>query len=435
MKSLWLIIYNILFLPLFWISAKFIALFNQKVRSAFKGRKELFNFLESKVSSLDKNKKNILIHCSSLGEFEQAKPLIDELDKSLRYNFIVSFFSPSGFNHSKLDTVLNSKAIKTYLPFDTKGNAEKFLNKTKPDIVIFVKYDLWLNFLTSLKARNIPIVLINGTYIKKEFKSRFFISRSYRKMLYGLFNYIFVADEQNKINFESFLSKEIIIETSGDTKYERIGKAKEIASKKDVLKTPIVLNKNIFVIGSSWEKDDELLLPVLDKINSNGIIKENPLLSVLVPHEPTEDKLEAIEHNIRVNYPHLNIIRYSNLNKYNGENTILVDKVGILMSLYKYADFAYVGGGFQNGLHNVLEPAGYKIPVMFGSEKISSDAEIMISKGGGIAINDEKVLYRNLLTMLKNKTERKVIGEKSFSVFDGRTKASKQISELINRVV
>jgi 3-deoxy-D-manno-octulosonic-acid transferase len=154
-----------------------------------------------------------------------------------------------------------------------------------------------------------------------------------------------------------------------------------------------------------------------------------------VPHEPTEDTLEEIEHNIRVNYPHLNIIRYSNLNRYKGENTIVVDKVGILMALYRYADFAYVGGGFQSGLHNVLEPAGYKIPVMFGGEKISSDAEILLEKGGGIKISDDRSLYKNLLILLTNKQERAAKGEKSYSVFEGRTEASKQIADLVKKVV
>ncbi len=435
MKSIWQIFYNLLFLPVFWFGAKAFSLVNQKVRSAFRGRKELFRYLESKVSSLDKDKKNILIHCSSLGEFEQAKPIIDELDKALKYNFIVSFFSPSGFNHSRLDTVLNSKAIKTYLPFDTKANVKRFLDRIDPAAVVFVKYDLWLNLLASLKARNIPKILINGVYNKSDFKWRFFVTRSYKKMLYNLFDYIFVADNKNKTNFESILDSSVKIAKSGDTKYERIGKARELASKKEVLKGNIVHGRNVFVIGSSWDRDDEILLPVLNKINSNGIVAENPLLTVLVPHEPTEDTLEAIEHNIRVNFQHLNIIRYSNLNRYKGENTILVDKVGILMSLYNYADFAYVGGGFQYGLHNVLEPAGYKIPVMFGSEKTSADAKTLTEMGGGIPISDERALYRNLLLLLKNKSGRAEIGEKSFSVFDGKTKASQKIADLINSII
>lgn len=435
MKAFWLLVYNFYFLPIFWLSAKVFSILNHKIKAGFRGRKDLFKFLESKIASLDKDKKNILIHCSSLGEFEQAKPIIDELDKSLKYNFIISFFSPSGFNHSKLDTVLNSKAIKTYLPFDSKSNMNRFLDKVNPAAVIFVKYDLWLNFLTALAVRNIPRILINGTYNKSDFKWKFFLTKAYRRMLYMLFNYIFVADENNKLNFDLLLERKVEVQVSGDTKFERIAKAREIAGKKDVLKNEIVKGRNVFVIGSSWQKDDELLLPVLNKINSNGVIKDHPLLSIIVPHEPTEDTLEEIEHNIRVNFPYLNIIRFSNLNKYKGENTILVDKVGILMALYKYASFAYVGGGLQAGLHNVLEPAGYSIPVMFGDEKISADAEMLIGTGGGISVHDDKSLYKNLLLLLKNGDDRKAIGERSYAVFEGRTKGSKIISDVINRVV
>lgn len=435
MKTIWFIIYNLLFLPLFWLGARIFSLLNNKVRIAFRGRKDLFRFLESKMASLDPEKKNIVIHCSSLGEFEQAKPIIDELDKTLKYNFIVSFFSPSGFNHSKLDTVLNSKAIKTYLPFDSAPNVLRFLNKVKPEAVIFIKYDLWLNLLNALTERGIPKILINGTIRPKSFKWRFLPIRSYKKAIYNMFNYIFVADEANKRNFEKVLNPGVSIMVSGDTKYERIGKAREMASRKTVLADNIICDKNVFVIGSSWKNDDEVLLPVLNKINSNGVIQSNPLLTVIVPHEPTEDNLEEIEHNIRVNFPHLNIIRYSNLNRYKGENTILVDKVGILMALYRYADFAYVGGGFQTGLHNVLEPAGYRIPVIFAGEKLSSDAEILVEKGGGIKIHDDKSLYKILLILLTNKQERTSKGEKSYSVFDGRVQASQKIAELVNKVV
>jgi 3-deoxy-D-manno-octulosonic-acid transferase len=435
MNSIWLFIYNVFFLPPFWVGAKSFSAFNTKIKTAFRGRKELFKFLESKVASLDSTKRNILIHCSSLGEFEQAKPIIDELDKTLKYNFVISFFSPSGFNHSRLDTVLNSKAIKTYLPFDTRPKIRRFIEKINPAAVIFVKYDLWLNFLKELQIAGVPRILINGSYNKKRFKWRFFLTRAYRKYIYSFFDYIFVASDKHRLNFEALLPKHVKVLVSGDTKYERIAKAREVASVSNPLGDGIISGRNVFVIGSSWDKDNELLLPVLNKINSNGVIQEHPLLSVIVPHEPTEDTLEEIEHNIRVNFPYLSIIRYSDLNRYSGENTILVDKVGILMALYKYADFAYVGGGFQSGLHNVLEPAGYSIPVMFGNEKLSSDAEILLGTGGGFSIHDDRSLYKNLLIFLKNDEERKKAGANSFRVFEGRTKASQKIAEVINKIV
>ena len=158
-------------------------------------------------------------------------------------------------------------------------------------------------------------------------------------------------------------------------------------------------------------------------------------MTILAPHEPTEDTLEEIEYEIQTKYPHLKLIRYSGLNKYKDENIILIDCIGILMTLYKYADLAYVGGGFQTGMHNVLEPAGYGIPVLFGDQKLSEDAENLINRGGGIAIDDQKSLYKNLLLLLKDSEERRKIGLKSFSVFDSKNDASGKIAEIVNRKI
>jgi len=435
MKSIWLIVYNLLFLPLFWFCAKVFSLFNVKFKVAFRGRRHLFRHLRSKVSTFDPTRKNILIHCSSHGEFEQAKPIIDELDKSNKYNFIISFFSPSGFNHSKLDSTLNSRIVKTYLPFDSKLRINTFIDIINPAAVVFVKYDLWLNFLNELSMRNITRFLINGSINPKNLKWRFFISRSYKKLVYNLFSYIFVTDEKNKENFEKFLSPYVKIDIAGDTKYERIAKARELSNSQEIINRDILTKKNVFVVGSSWDTDENIILPVLDDVNSNGIVEETPLLSILVPHEPTENNLQDIELEAKEKYTNLSIIRFSDLNKYKDENTILVDRVGILMTLYKYADFAYVGGGFKYGLHNVLEPAGYKIPVLFGNEKLSLDAQNLVARGGGIAIADQAAFFSNLLQLLNDNDMRKSVGEKSYSVFEGQSSASKRIAESINKML
>jgi 3-deoxy-D-manno-octulosonic-acid transferase len=225
MKSIWLITYNLLFLPLFWLIARIISPFNHKIKTGFRGRRELFNHLEAKIQTLDSSRKNILIHCSSLGEFEQAKPIIDELDKTNRYNFIVSFYSPSGFNHSKLDTALNSRIIKTYLPFDTKKNSQKFISIINPSAALFIKYDLWFNLLTILKNKNIFTALVNAVYDEKKFKWKFFLTRSYKKTVYMLLSFIASTDETDKNNYRKLLNGFVEIESVGDTKYERISKA------------------------------------------------------------------------------------------------------------------------------------------------------------------------------------------------------------------
>jgi len=433
MKYFWSIVYNFIFLPQFWLSARAISLFNSKLKSGFKGRKGLFKHLYTKVRSLDPQKKNILIHCASLGEFEQAKPIIDELDKTEKYNFIVSFFSPSGFNHSKLDSALKSKIIKTYLPYDTLNNVNRFLDTVNPSSVIFIKYDLWLNLIRSLKERNIYTLVVNSAFDTRRFKWRFPLTLAFKRNIYKFFDIIGVTDEEDKLRFVKLLDSDSNVIVFGDTKYERINKAKEISSSKELINGSVLSNKNVFVVGSSWDKDEDVIFPVLERISTNGLSDEAPFVTVIAPHEPTEDNLENIEYDLHTKYPNLKSIRYSELNRYNGENLIIIDNIGMLMGLYKYAHVAYVGGGFQTGMHNVLEPAGYGIPVLFGNEKLSEDAEHLIKNGGGIAVEDSEELYKNLLNLFRKKEVRDSIGSKSLSVFDSKNEASKKIAELINK--
>ncbi|KXK46406.1 MAG: 3-Deoxy-D-manno-octulosonic-acid transferase [Chlorobi bacterium OLB5] len=384
MKYFWTIVYNFLFLPVFWLGARLLSIFNNKLKAGFKARKDLFKYLNTKIHTLDAGKKNILIHCASLGEFEQAKPIIDELDKSEKYNFVITFFSPSGFNHSKIDTPLRSKIIKTYLPFDTPPAMKKFIDIINPSAVIFIKYDLWMNFLKELNVRNIYSIVINSAFDTRRFKWRFPVSLSYKKFIYQFVDAIGVTDEEDRLHFRRLMkgtNSEILV--FGDTKYERISKAKEISQDKALINGNILTDKNVFVVGSSWDKDDDVIFPVIDKISSNGLSEELSLVTILAPHEPTEDTLEQIEYDIHEKFQHIKSIRYSELNKYHGENLIIIDCIGILMGLYKYADVAFVGGGYQTGMHNVLEPAGYGIPVLFGDEKLSEDAEHLIKNGGG----------------------------------------------------
>lgn len=435
MKHIWSILYNMIFLPLFWLAARVFSLFNSKLKASFKGRRELFKHLETKMKSLDPAKQNVLIHCASLGEFEQAKPIIDELDKTERYNFIVSFFSPSGFNHSKLDTAIKSKIIKTYLPFDTPPNVNRFLDVVNPACAVFIKYDLWMNLINQLKAREVFTMVVNSAFDIRRFKWRFPVTLAYKKSIYEMIDVIGVTEEDDRQRFCKLMDECDNVLVFGDTKYERISKAREVSSDKTYINGNILTDKNVFVVGSSWDKDDDVIFPVLDKFSTNGVSKEHPLITILAPHEPTEDTLEHIEYDLDSKYPHLQSIRYSELNKYKGENLIIIDCIGILMGLYKYADIAYVGGGFQTGMHNVLEPAGYGIPVMFGNEKLSEDAEHLMKNGGGIAVEDSKELYKNLLNLLKKNDVRADIGKKSLSVFDSKNDASKRIAEVINNRV
>lgn len=433
MKYIWFLTYNLLFLPVFWVTTRVISLFNRKVKTAYRQRKNLLLNLEVKLHTFKPGRKNILIHCSSLGEFEQAKPIIEELDRTLAYNFVVSFFSPSGFNHSVLDSGLQSEIVKTYLPFDWPSRVSKFVDIVKPDAVIFIKYDLWFNLLFQLGKKNIFKLLANATYDERSIKWRFFLSRWYRKTLYGFFDFIATTDNDDLSNFKKLLPNNISLEMFGDTKYERVNKAKELAKSKTPINGDILTNKNVFVVGSSWSEDDEILFPVIDKINSSSNGTSIPLITIIAPHEPTASNIEHIEEEIKEKYPHIRSIRYSSLSSYSKENVIIIDCIGILSTLYKYADVAYVGGGLQTGLHNVLEPAAYGIPVMFGDEKISEDAELLIKTGGGIPVNNRKILYKNLMGLLQQEKNRIKIGAKSYSVFEKKNDTSRRLAVFLNK--
>jgi 3-deoxy-D-manno-octulosonic-acid transferase len=278
-------------------------------------------------------------------------------------------------------------------------------------------------------------MVVNSAFDTRKFKWRFPVSLAYKKSVYEMIDIIGVTEDEDRERFCRLLDDCSQVLVFGDTKYERISKAREVSAAKTYINGNVLTDKNVFVVGSSWDKDDDVIFPVLEKISTNGVSKEHPLVTIIAPHEPTEDTLENIEYDLHTKYPNLSSIRYSELNKYNGENLIIIDCIGILMGLYKYADVAYVGGGFQTGMHNVLEPAGYGIPVLFGNEKLSEDAEHLLKNGGGIAVEDSKELYKNLLNLLKKNDVRTEIGKKSLSVFDSKNEASNKIAAIINNNV
>ena len=221
--------YNFIFLPLFWLVLRILSPVNKKINEGFRARKNFFKDLPENFASFDKSKNNILIHCSSLGEFEQAKPIIEYLDKLNQFNFIITFFSSSGYNNSSFDSQLASKYAIIYLPFDSPDNVKRFIKIININAAIFVKYDLWLNLLCQLKSSNIFIMLVNATYREKALKWKFFLTKSYRKVVYNCFNLIATSDKEDANSLKRVLSPEIEIIEVGDTKVERIRKAKIIA--------------------------------------------------------------------------------------------------------------------------------------------------------------------------------------------------------------
>lgn len=423
MLSFWSAVYNIFFINFIWVFFKIYSIFNEKVRLGFKGREDLFSELKRSLSLLPAANKNILLHSSSLGEYQQALPFTEELLQKNK-NIILSFFSPSGFENAKIP---KGNIIKTYLPIDTKSNARKFLDIVHPEYIFFLRYDLWFNLMLEAKKRNIKLVLVNARFDEDDNTWKLPVVSSFKKTMYGMLDIAFAIDETDEKNYSEKLKDTKIIKV-GDSKFERVFKAAKNVNTDEFIDKKILTGKKIFVMGSSWKDDEDVILPALDK----ALEYNNNILTFLVPHEPKETKMKAIEDNLTDKYPQIRSIRISKIIEYSSENMIIVDRIGILMKLYSAADITYVGGGFRTGLHNILEPAIYNKPVFFSNKvKNSDEDEILISSGAGIIVEDTKQFYRRFRELLENDELRIETGNKAKIVFKDNLGIAKKIINIL----
>ncbi len=406
MQTFWIRFYNVLVIPCFWILIHVASWFNPKVRRAIVGRREMFDKLAKDVAALTATRR-IWFQSSSMGEFEQAKPIIAALRKKFKdLNIIVSFFSPSGYDHSKNYKLAD---VITYIPFDSRTQAGRFLDLIRPTAAVMVRYDLWPNHIWELRRRNVPTFIANATM--RTDSSRFLpVIRNFHRYLYDNLTAILTVTQSDVENFRRFGITNGRLEAIGETRYDQVWQRSEDARRKHVMPEQILKRRKVVVVGSSWPEDEEVLLPTFRKI-----LQYDPhTLMILVPHEPTLEALETIEASLGQKP---RSIRFSVLNDYNNEPIIIVDSVGILMSLYQYAHVAYVGGSFRQGIHNVLEPAVYGIPVVYGPKhENSQEAQELVRRGGGFVIHDQQDCYRALRTLLSDERERTQAGAASLKL-------------------
>lgn len=399
MKSIWFYFYNIIALPLLKSILYLLGIFNPKIKEGIKGRKNLFGNLNKNISKLDRNNKTFWFHSSSLGEFEQAKPIIEKLKQDRKINIVVTFFSPSGYINSLKYPYAD---LISYLPFDTQKGISKFINIIKPSAVLFMRYDYWPNTVWLLSKNKIPIFVVDAT-MAKDSKRKLPIVKSFHKNLFKNFTKILTVSDEDKLSFMDFDIPENRLLTVGDTRFDRVFQKSIFAKTKNLFRNEIIKGKKILVLGSTWEADEEVILPTIKKI----LKYMDNVLVVIAPHEPTQKRLEELEYSS----PGIPTIRFSYKNDYKNEKIILIDSIGILLTLYFYADIAYVGGSFKQGIHNVIEPAVYGIPVIYGPKnKNSQEAQVMINKGCGIVIKNKKEAYKIFRDLLTNDKKRKGLG-------------------------
>ncbi len=425
MRRFWSLLYNFFFLPLLYILIRVGSLFNQKIRRGIKGRKRIFEELIVNSQSLDRSKKTIWFHSSSLGEFEQAKPIIKKLKVDKKYNIVITFFSPSGYENSLKYPYAD---LISYLPFDTQTKADKFIRIVQPDLLIMMRYDIWPNMIWKLKQENIPSFIVDAT-MKKSSVRALPIIRSFHKILFGDVSKILTVSESDAEAFKIFNCKDEQVKVVGDTRFDRVYQKSVVALDKKLIQQSILEGKKILVAGSTWEQDEEVILPAFIKLTKY----EKDVILIIAPHEPTLLNLEKIENEFA---DILKTIRFSHLNSYTDERVIIIDSIGILLTLYTYADVAFVGGSFKQNIHNVLEAAVYGIPVMFGPKINNSQETKELQKiGGGLMVRGKREAYRRMRSLFSDKGLRETRGKISLEYVQKSIGATNKIIEEIEKVI
>lgn len=350
---------------------KLAALFgHRKAKLKLSGHKRIYADLSER---LNKSTEYIWFHVSSLGEFEQGRPLMEKIHaEHPEYGIVLTFFSPSGYESAK--NYQNADVV-CYMPFDTPLQAARFLDTVNPKMAIFVKYEFWMNFLLALKKRSIPTYSVSSIFREKQVFFRPW-GGFYRKAL-RCFTHIYV---QNSLSVKLLASIGIDnVTVVGDTRFDRVAKIREQARQLPLVEAFVEGDKKVFVAGSSWGPDEDVFLPYFNARSGWKLI--------IASHEVNEERLKSIEEKVKGV-----CVRYTQaaMDEVRAADCLIVDCFGLLSSIYRYGDIAYVGGGFGVGIHNILEAAVYGMPVFFGpNNKKFQEAAMLKECGGGIEVVSE----------------------------------------------
>jgi 3-deoxy-D-manno-octulosonic-acid transferase len=389
MLSQW--IYDIS-LSAYRLALRGVAPLNKKARQMLAGRAAgYWENLQHKVAA--QSKPLVWFHCASLGEFEQARPVIEAFRQNYsRYAIVLTFFSPSGYEIQKNYQYAD---IVAYLPFDTAQNAQRFIALVRPALVFFVKYEFWYHYLTQVKAQNIPLFIFSAIFRPEQpfFKP---YGTLHRQML-ACFTHIFVQQNSSKQLLATVGINQVTV--TGDTRLDRV---LQIAKNPKDL-TPVKAfrqNSKVWVVGSSWQEDLAVVLPAYSQLPFE-------LKLIIAPHELSESTLSSIEKALSSK----KVLRYSQITQFKHEElayyqVLLIDNIGWLSSIYSIADFVFVGGAYKDGLHNIMEPAVYGMPIYFGQPyyKKFQEALDLLALGGAFTVRNSADLVELLTKHYKDAT-------------------------------
>ncbi len=366
--------YNLI-IYLYLLGVAIYSRFNEKVRKMWRGEREAFKILREKV---DPNAKYVWFHAASLGEFEQGRPLMEQLRKDHpEYKILLTFFSPSGYEVRKN---YEGADIITYLPLDTITNARRFLRTIRPVMAFFIKYEFWYNYLHILKHRNVPVYSVSSIFRPDQVFFKCY-GRQYGRVL-NCFTHFFVQNEVSK----QLLAKIGITDVTvvGDTRFDRVLQIKEAAKQLPVVEAFVKDAPQVFVAGSSWPPDEEIFIKYFNEHKNWKLI--------IAPHVIGEDHLKQIEKLLEgrkvVRYTDAEKSLTSDLSSLTSAEVLIINCYGLLSSIYHYGHVAYVGGGFGVGIHNLLEAAVWDVPVFFGPNNQKFQEAQNLKTSGGFEIHN-----------------------------------------------
>ena len=361
-----------------------VARFSPKIKLFVEGRKNVFTTLKKQIAATDKC---IWFHAASLGEFEQGLPVMEEIRKRFpTHKIVLTFFSPSGYEVRK-----NTKAadVVVYLPLDTPKNAKQFIAFVHPEMAFFIKYEYWPNYLNELKKKKTPTYLISGIFRKNQLFFKWY-GGFYRKAL-DAFHHFFVQNSSSKELLMQLNKSNVTV--SGDTRFDRVASILEKDNSLDFIEK-FKNNTLTVVVGSSWPKDEELLVKFINENKFN-------LKFIIAPHNIKHVQIQELKESI--NRKTVLFSDKENADLVNAE-VFIVDTIGILTKIYSYADIAYVGGGFGNpGVHNILEPATFGVPIIIGPNFAHfAEATALINMEGCISISNQNELNEAFENLIQN---------------------------------
>ena len=425
------VIYNIIIIPILYFGVIIASIFSKKLYTNLKARDKVFKELEENKVRLNPYKKTILFHCSSMGEYKQVIPIINKFskgDNEGRFNIILSLFSSSAYEHL---SDIPGVDIVTYTPLDFYKQTKKFINICRPDLVIISKHDVWPNFIFSLNKREIPVYLVNALFATDS-KMGHWYAKPFYKTLFKRLTGIITIDEDNKNRFKSLDISDNKLFISGDSRFDTVVfETNDFLNNSDLVKM-LKISDKIFVAGSSWPDGEEIIINSWQKVKNQF----NDAFLIIVPHEVNIEHIYKIETKCQENS--LSHVIFSELTEKTNLldfDILIIDSIGKLSEIYGVASISYVGGGFgKSGLHSVLEPAAYNIPVLFGPNlQKSPEANEMERENCGFIFKNEDEFYNHVNRIWSNKYFYVDIANSSKHFIDSKLGATAKILDIVSK--